>query len=158
MRLAKVTKGKFGNNHDLTSPYPLLKGEGKGVIVELLNGFKFCYTFKVRARRRFSLFLFFSFLSFIFLGGLIIFTDPSKNLQISNYFISPIIFFFLIIFIIFFSLFSFLFLNKRRGLAAGLFLVLLLIMRFFGFREIFQVVILFLIVVLFDFFFLVKKS
>ena len=89
----------------------------------------------MRRERKHSIFLY-SFLFILICFIMFIFlVDPINNFNLGLITISPIVLFFLFLFSLLFSFFSFLLLNKRRGLLISLFFVGLMIFRFFGFKN-----------------------
>lgn len=97
---------------------------------------------------------FFYLFFFLFIATLvyILFVDPTNYFIISGIYFSPSIIFFLLLFGSIFSLFSFLLLNKRRGSLVGIFITGCLLLRFFGFRGWFYLVLFASIILLIELF------
>ena len=89
----------------------------------------------MRREKKHILFLYAFILLLIPLLLFIIFIDPTTSLNFGLLNVSPVILFFLLLFSLSFSFFSFLLLNKRRGILVSLFFVGLMIFRFFGFKH-----------------------
>lgn len=104
----------------------------------------------MRRKRRYSPVLFLGLLSLIGLLFYILFIDPSKGLSLGNIFISPIILFFILLITSISCIGSYVFTNIRRGILLGVFLSLILLLRFFGFASYLYIVILAVIVLLLE--------
>lgn len=89
----------------------------------------------MRREKKHIIFLYSFVLLLILLLFFIVFIDPTINFTFGFLNISPIVLFFLLLFSLSFSFFSFLLLNKRRGILVSLFIVGLMIFRFFGFKN-----------------------
>ncbi len=102
------------------------------------------------SRKKWLPFIYVGILELILLIYFILFLDPQENFDIGNISFSPIIVFFVLIFFTALSFFTYILLSKRRGVFAGFFFVLILGLRFLGYRELLYTIILFLIFVLID--------
>lgn len=112
----------------------------------------------MRSRRKHVRFLYFGI---FFLGALdlvIFLLDPTKTLQLSILSIPPLLLFLLFFFLSIFGIFSYIFKSKRRGALSGLFIVSILILRYFGFKNILYTATLLLITIVLDILFANIKS
>jgi len=92
-------------------------------------------------------------LALLSLGGLafyIFFINPQENFTVVNYFVSPIIFFFMLLFITIAGIGSFFLLSLRRGVLLGVFITTLLTLRLFGFTSFLYIGILLVIIILLE--------
>lgn len=96
------------------------------------------------------LYLFIPFFALLFL--LIFFVDPKSTFEAGSISIPPLYIFLSLLFLAIFSLFSFILLSKRRASLLSIFIVCLLILRFFGFRSPFYLLLLSSIILLAEFF------
>lgn len=101
-------------------------------------------------RKKLLLFLYVGILQLILLLYFIFLLDPQENFDIGNISFSPIIVFFILVFFTTSCIFTYVLVSKRRGFFAGVFLTLIFLLRFFGYREILYVLILFLIFILIE--------
>ncbi|OGH25829.1 MAG: hypothetical protein A3C27_03135 [Candidatus Levybacteria bacterium RIFCSPHIGHO2_02_FULL_39_36] len=105
----------------------------------------------MRRQKKFLPFLYLFALSLIPLFGIIFLVNPFEKLELFQSKIDPAIFLFTILFLALFFFFSFLFANKRRGVLASIFVVGLLILRFFEIRSIYHAILLLAIILLIEF-------
>ena len=105
----------------------------------------------MRTQRKFLPFLYLFLISLLPLGFFMLLVSPDQKIEIFNTVIHPVIFLLTIVFISSFLIFSFLFVNKRRGILASIFIVGLLVLRFYEIRSIYHVLILLAIVLLIEF-------
>lgn len=77
-------------------------------------------------------------------------TDPSYSFRVSSITISTIVIFFALSLATLFALFSFVFLNRRRGILASLLINSVLLLRSFGYKNIFSDIVIVLIFVLIE--------
>lgn len=106
----------------------------------------------MRREKKHNIFLYSFIVLFICLLLLIFLVDPINSFVVNAARISPIWLFFLLVFSTLFSFFSFLLLNKRRGMLISFFFVGLLTFRFFGFKSLFYEVLLASILLLLEFY------
>ncbi|MGE5042455.1 MAG: hypothetical protein ACM3IJ_06175 [Candidatus Levyibacteriota bacterium] len=104
----------------------------------------------MRARRKLLPLLILGLLSFLGVGFYILVIDPTNFFTVGNFAFSPIIFFFTLLFIGLSSFCAFLLVNLRRGILLSFFLCAILLLRFFGYTNLFSVGILLVIVVLLE--------
>lgn len=95
-------------------------------------------------------FLYLALIQYIILALFLYFVDPTNNLKFLNIPFSPLIIFFTLLSTTLFSFFYFIFQKTRRAFLASIFILSILILRFFGFRNIFQIIIVFLIIYLIE--------
>lgn len=106
----------------------------------------------MRQERKHIIFLYLFIIFFALLFILIFFVDP-KNTFVAGNISIPLLYIFLpLLFLTIFSLFSFILLSKRRAALLSIFVVSLLILRFFGFRSPFYLLLLSSIILLSEFF------
>lgn len=105
----------------------------------------------MRSQRKFLPFLYLFLISLLPLGIFMLLVSPEQNLEIFNLVIHPAIFLLILVFISSFFLFSFLFVNKRRGLLASIFVAGFLILRFFEIKSIYHTLLLLAIILLIEF-------
>ena len=108
----------------------------------------------MRLQRKFLPFLYLFLMSLLPLGFYLLLVSPDQKFEIFNTVIQPVIFLLTMVFISFFLLFSFLFVNTRRGILASIFVVGLLILRFFEIRTALHALLLLAIILLIEFLFL----
>lgn len=112
----------------------------------------------MRQRKKYIPLLAISLVLFGVIDFIIFLINPLRNFQILSFEFSPIPIFFLILFFGIFFFFSFLFLNKRRGLLTSLFITLSLLLRFLDFKNIFYTLLIFLILLLIELYFSTNKK
>ena len=94
---------------------------------------------------------------YLFLGSLlplllyVIIVNPEGKVALFGADIGSPLLLFILIFLSLFALFTFILANKRRGALFALFLDGVLLLRFFGFRSFFQIIVLFVIILLIEF-------
>lgn len=104
----------------------------------------------MRIRKKRSPYMYLAILTLIMLIGLIFYTDPTQIITLQTYKLPFFLAFFLIFPVFLFSLFSFTLLNNRRSILISLFILSLLILRYFGFRNIIHVLVLGIIFLLLE--------
>lgn len=104
----------------------------------------------MRSQRKFLPFLYIFLISLLPLGIFMLLVSPEQRFEIFNTMIHPILFLLTMVFLSSFFLFSFLFVNTRRGLLASIFIIGLLTLRFFEIRNIYHVLILLAIILLIE--------
>lgn len=104
----------------------------------------------MRKKRKMLPYLFASFVIFIVLSLLIIFWSPEQSFLILDISISVKWFFFLLVFASLSCLSTFIFSNIIRGLLVGFFVASVLLLRIFGFTNIFYPVLLIVLFILID--------
>jgi len=97
-------------------------------------------------------------LSSVLSGAFIYFQSPFTFLKVLGFSASPIILFFLLVSIATFCFGSIIGKNMRRGALISLVVTAFLVMRYFGFRNFFHIILLTSIVVLFELAFFRTKS
>lgn len=95
----------------------------------------------MRIRKKRSPYMYLAILTLIMLIGLIFFVDPTQTITLLTYKFPVFLAFFLIFPVFLFSLFSFALLDNRRSILISLFILSLLILRYFGFRNIIHVLV-----------------
>ncbi|OIP57893.1 MAG: hypothetical protein COX79_05170 [Candidatus Levybacteria bacterium CG_4_10_14_0_2_um_filter_36_16] len=106
----------------------------------------------MRQERKHIVFLYLFIIFFALLFILIFFVDPKSIFEAGNFYVPPLYIFLPLLFLTIFSLFSFILLSKRRAALLSIFVVSLLILRFFGFRSPFYLLLLSSIILLSEFF------
>lgn len=104
----------------------------------------------MRNRRKYLPFLLSSPILFILIVILAVFWSPSQTLTLFNISISLVIIFFILLFSAFFLLGTYIFKNPLRGLFLGSYILSFLILRYFGFTNLFYPILLLLLTVLID--------
>lgn len=95
--------------------------------------------------------LFFSSLGLcVLLSILVIFWSPEQSIGLLDFSVSIKLLFFALVFSAVSLLFSFLFSNIFRGFLAGTFVVLFLLLRLFGFTNLFYPILLIMLIILID--------
>ena len=102
-------------------------------------------------------FLYLFLVSLLPLGFFILLVSPKQEFEVFNSVIHPVIFLLALVFISSFFLFSFLFVNTRRGILASIFIIGLLILRFFEIRGAFHMLVLLTIILLIEFLYSKRK-
>lgn len=105
----------------------------------------------MRSQRKFLPFLYLFFISLLPIGIFLFLVSPEQDFEVFNTVIHPVIFFLSMVLISSFFLFSFLFVNTRRGLLASIFVAGLLTLRFFEIKSIYHTLILLAIILLIEF-------
>lgn len=106
---------------------------------------------QVRVQKKFLPF-FYLFLASLFpLFFYVLLIDPNGKINLAGTEIATPIFLFMLLFLSLFSLLTFIFANKRRGALASLFLTGVLIFRFFGIRNSYQLIIFLVIILLIEY-------
>ena len=105
----------------------------------------------MRSQRKFLPFLYLFLISLLPLGIFMLLVSPEQKVEVFDTVIHPVIFLLTLTGISSFFLFSFLFVNTRRGLLVSVFIVGILILRFFGLKSIYHVLILLAIILLTEF-------
>jgi hypothetical protein len=82
------------------------------------------------------------------IGELVYFVDPTQQISFYTFLINPILLFFILVFFAGYLLFTYIFLNSIKGVFFSLFIVLVLLLRMFGYTNWSYVAILFFIIVL----------
>lgn len=103
-----------------------------------------------RARKKYFPALISSIVLLVGLGLFVIFWSPNQSFIILNISISTKIVFFSLFFLALSLLGSFIFLNYTRGFFSGIILTLILLLRFFGFMNIFYPILLIILGILID--------
>lgn len=104
----------------------------------------------MRKRGENAIYIYLSAFLFLITLFFVLFFDPKNNFSLFNISFSPILLFFVLFFGVSFSISFTLLRNKRRGILSGLFFTGFLILRFFGFTNIFHTIILLIIIILID--------
>ncbi|MFI5265239.1 MAG: hypothetical protein ACHQT7_00655 [Candidatus Levyibacteriota bacterium] len=104
----------------------------------------------MRRRRKYFPILFLGMLSLFGLLLYVFFLDPNSNLTISNFSVSPILLFFILLFGTVCFCGSFLLLNIRRGILLALLVCSVLLLRLFGFTSYIYIIILLIIILLLE--------
>ncbi|HVZ11613.1 MAG TPA: hypothetical protein VG965_01155 [Patescibacteria group bacterium] len=110
----------------------------------------------MRAQKKFLPYLYLFFGTLLPLLLFILLFDPTGSITLFQVEIGYPLFLFLILLASFFFLFTFVFANRRRGLLASLFVVGILVLRFFGLRSIFQTAILLIIILLIEYLYSIR--
>ena len=105
----------------------------------------------MRTHRKYLPYLYFFLASLIPLLLFVLLFDPTGKLNVLGTEIGYPLFLFLLLFTNFLALGTFIFASRRRGILSALFFDGVLILRFFGFRSLFQVIILLVIILLVEF-------
>lgn len=104
----------------------------------------------MRSRKKYFPLLFLGLLSLLGVVFYIFLIDPSVPYEAGNVTFSPVIFFFILLVICLSCFFSFFLKNLRRGILISIFLSSILLLKFFGYLNIFSVGIIFVITVLLE--------
>lgn len=102
------------------------------------------------ARKKFLFFLYLSIASFIGLILIFFLVDPKTNFVFFDISLKVQFIFLFLLFITCFSFFSYLFLNKKRGLLASFFFLLLSLFKTIGINNYFYLILIALILFLID--------
>lgn len=104
----------------------------------------------LRARKKYFPAAISSLVLFIGLGLFVIFWSPNQSFIVLNISISTKIIFFLLFFLALGLLGSFVFSNYTRGFFTGVIVIMILLLRFFGFMNIFYPILLIILGILID--------
>lgn len=110
----------------------------------------FCYSIYMRKKKKYFPAFLFSIVAFIIIAALIIFWSPNQSFTVLDFSISTKIIFFILIFINLSLFGSFVFSSYTRGFLLGFFLTSILLLKFFGFTNLFYPVLLILLFILVD--------
>lgn len=105
----------------------------------------------MRSQRKFLPFLYLFLISLLPLGIFMLLVSPEQKFEIYNVVIHPIILLWIMVAISSSFLFSFLFVNTRRGILSSIFIVGMLILRYFEIRNIYHTLLLLAIILLIEF-------
>ncbi len=104
----------------------------------------------MRSRKKYFPLLFLGLLSLLGVVFYIFLIDPSIPYNAWNITFSPVIFFFTLLFICISCFSSFLLRNLRRGILVSVFLCSVLLLKLFGYLNIFSIGVMFVIIVLLE--------
>ena len=105
----------------------------------------------MRRQKKFLPYLYLFLLTLPFIGLLLFFIDPASKFTVFDANFSPLIFLIFLLFVSSFNLLTFVFAHTRRGFLGGAFITGLLLLRYFGQANPYQVAVLIIITFLIEF-------